>query len=203
MEAVDDLVRRQDTVTHAGSAATILVVLRGNSGSGKTATAREVRLRCGRGIAIVSQDVIRRDLLREKDVPGGVNIGLIDAIARHALDGGYHVILEGIFTSAHYGEMLGRLRQQHRGRTACFYFDVPFEETLRRHASKPQAAEYGEREMRSWYRPLDLVPELEERRVDASHSLDEAIDLVIAGSGLARLTEPHDVWNQKQPGSGP
>ncbi|MBA2470092.1 MAG: kinase, partial [Chloroflexia bacterium] len=61
-----------------GTASTVLVVVRGNSGSGKTASAREVRLRCGRGIAIVSQDAIRRDLLREKDVPDGVNIGLID-----------------------------------------------------------------------------------------------------------------------------
>ncbi len=186
-----------------GSESTILVVLRGNSGSGKTTTAREVRLRCGRGIAIVSQDVIRRDLLREKDVPGGVNIGLIDAIARYALDRGYHVILEGILHSTHYGDMLGRLRDEHRGLTVGFYFDVPFEETLRRHASKPQAAEYGEREMRSWYRPLDLVPELEEHRIDASHSLDEAIELVIAGSGLARQAEPHDSWNQHEPGSGP
>ncbi|MDQ3656753.1 MAG: AAA family ATPase, partial [Chloroflexota bacterium] len=126
-----------------GSESTILVVLHGNSGSGKTTTAREVRLRCGRGIAIVSQDAVRRDLLREKDVPGGVNIGLIDAIARHALDQGYHVILEGIFHAAHYGEMLGGLRREHRGRTTCFYFDIPFEETLRRHATKPQAGEYG------------------------------------------------------------
>jgi len=179
------------------------VVLRGNSGWGKTATAREVRLQCGRGIAIVSQDVIRRDLLREKDVPGGVNIGLIDAIARHALDHGYHVILEGILHAAHYGDMLVGLRRQHHGRTACFYFDVPFAETLRRHATKPQAGEYGAPEMRSWYRPLDLVPELDEHRIDASRTLDEAIDLVIAGSGLARQRQPHDARTSRDAGSGP
>ncbi len=188
-----------------GIASTVLVVVRGNSGSGKTASAREVRLRCGRGIAIVSQDAIRRDLLREKDVPDGVNIGLIDTIARHALDQGYHVILEGIFHAAHYGEMLTELLRDHRGRTACFYFDVPFEETLRRHATKPQAGECGAPEMRSWYRPLDLVPGLEEHRIDASHSLDEAIDLVIAGSGLARQPQPqpHDAWNANDAGFGP
>ncbi len=185
-----------------GSESTILVVLRGNSGSGKTTTAREVRLRCGRGIAIVSQDAVRRDLLREKDAPGGVNIGLIDAIARHALDQGYHVILEGIFHAAHYGEMLGGLCRAHRGRSTCFYFDVPFEETLRRHATKLQAGEYGAPEMRSWYRPLDLVPELKEHRIDASHSLDEAIELVIAGSGLTRQRHPHDAWNTNDAGSG-
>lgn len=189
-------------MSEVGSEATILVVLRGNSGSGKTTTAREVRLRCGRGIAIVGQDAVRRDLLREKDVPGGVNIGLIDTIARHALDQGYHVILEGIFDAAHYGEMLGTLCREHRGRTTCFYFDVPFEETLRRHATKPQAGEYGAPEMRSWYRPFDLVPALNEHRIDASHSFDEAIELVIAGSGLARQRQAHDAWNSNDAGSG-
>lgn len=178
-----------------GSETTILVVLRGNSGSGKTATAREVRFRCGRGIAIVSQDVIRRELLREKDIPGAVNIGLLDTVARYALDHGYHVILEGILYRAHYGEMLTGLRGDHRGRSVCFYFDVPFEETLRRHATKPQAAKYGALEMRSWYRPLDLVPVLEEHRIDARSSFDGAVDLVIAESGFVRLPEPHDVWN--------
>ncbi|MEJ7902057.1 MAG: kinase [Thermomicrobiales bacterium] len=175
-----------------GSELTTLVILRGNAGSGKTTIARETRLRCGRGIAIVSQDVIRRDLLREQDVPGGVNIGLIDAIARHTLDEGYHVILEGVFHASHYGAMLGALRREHRGRTSCFYFDIPFEETLRRHASRPQSAEFGEAEMRSWYRPLDLVPWLEEHRIDAAHSLNEAIDVVMAESGIPRDTHSHD-----------
>ena len=124
-------------MTHVGGASTILVVVRGNSASGKTVTAREIRL-----------------------------------------------------------------RQDHCGRTAGFHFDVPFAETLRRHASKPQAAEYGEVEMRSWYRPLDLVPELEEHRIDASHSLDAAIELVIAGSGLGRLAEPQDLWNRPEPEPG-
>lgn len=190
-------------VTKTGGETTILVVLRGNSGSGKTATARQVRLQCGREIAIVSQDVIRRDLLREKDVPGGVNIGLIDAIVRHTLDVGYHVILEGILYAAHYGDMLTCLRHDHRGHTSCSYFDVPFEETLRRHLATPQATEYGAPEMRSWYRPLDLVPGLEEHRIDASHALDEAVDLVIARSGLARQSPSHDAWNTHDAGSGP
>ncbi len=190
-------------MTSIGGESTILVVLRGNSGSGKTVTAREIRLQCGRGIAVVSQDAVRRDLLREKDVPGGVNIGMIDTIARYALDHGYHVMLEGVLHAAHYGDMLTSLRRDHRGRTSCFYFDVPFEETLRRHATKPQAGEYGAPEMRSWYRPLDLVPGLEEHRIHASHSLDEAVDLVIARSGLARQPTSHDAWNTLDAGSGP
>ena len=37
---------------------------------------------------MVGQDNVRRTILRERDVPGGANIGLIDAVARYALDAG-------------------------------------------------------------------------------------------------------------------
>ena len=78
-----------------GSEKTTLIVLRGNSGSGKSTVARALRETCGRGLAWVAQDLIRRTILWEKDRPGGVNIGLIDQIARYSLDHGYHVVLDG------------------------------------------------------------------------------------------------------------
>jgi len=169
-----------------GSKGTHLIILRGNSASGKSTVARLVREWYGRGMAIIGQDVIRREILWEKDEPWSVNIGMIDLMARHALDRGMHVIVEGILGSTSYGEMLARLATDHRGQTACFYFDIPFDETVRRHATKPYAHEFGEDLMRTWYRPLDLVPGLGEHRIDAASSLEESVRLVIAGSGLAR-----------------
>jgi predicted kinase len=77
-----------------GSPTTRLVVLRGNSGSGKSTTARVLREHLGRGTAWVEQDYLRRILLREHDLPGGANIGLIDTNVRYALDHGYDVVLE-------------------------------------------------------------------------------------------------------------
>ena len=65
-----------------GSATTRLVVIRGNSASGKSAVAGKIRARYGRGLAIVGQDNLRRVVLREHDIPGGTNIGLIDLVAR-------------------------------------------------------------------------------------------------------------------------
>ncbi len=109
-----------------GSSATRLIVLRGNSGSGKTSVARAVRQAHGYGLALVGQDVVRRELLRERDVAGGVNIGLIDTIARHCLDNGYHVLLEGILTAERYGPMLQALHRDHAGTSAFFYLDVPW-----------------------------------------------------------------------------
>ena len=56
---------------NAGTQSTKLIVLRGNSASGKTSVATGIRNRHGRGIAIVSQDNLRRTVLRERDTPDG------------------------------------------------------------------------------------------------------------------------------------
>ncbi|MEV6560267.1 AAA family ATPase [Nocardia sp. NPDC051756] len=59
----------------------LLVVIRGNSASGKSTVATAVQRRFGRGeCAVVAQDTVRRQMLREFDEPGAFNIRLIDAI---------------------------------------------------------------------------------------------------------------------------
>jgi len=84
------------------SESTRLIILRGNSASGKSAAAAEIRTRYGkRDLAIVGQEHLRRVVLRERDIPGGANIGLIDSVARYALDHGFHTIIEGIFRADH------------------------------------------------------------------------------------------------------
>ena len=94
-----------------------LIVIRGNSASGKSAAAAAIRDRHGRrDLAIVGQDNLRRVILREHDVPGGANIDLIDLTARFALSRGFHTIVEGIFTASHYGAMLTALIGDHAGR---------------------------------------------------------------------------------------
>ena len=122
---------------------TRLITLRGNSATGKSTVAAEIRARYGRGLAIVAQDNLRRVILREQDIPGAASIGLIDLTARYALDHGYHVIIEGIMYADRYGPMLTRLRADHAGHTASYYFDIEFSETVKRHATKIKAAEYG------------------------------------------------------------
>ena len=170
-----------------GSAQTRLIVVRGNSASGKSSTAAGIRHRFGRGLALVGQDNLRREVLRERDRPGAPNIGLIDTVARYALDAGYHVVVEGVLYADRYGEMLTRLGHDHRGPTHYYYMDVPFAETLRRHATKPQAAEFGEAVLRSWYRECDLLPAGIETVIGADSGLDETVGRIMLETGLDRL----------------
>jgi hypothetical protein len=146
-------------VPPTGTPTTRLAVLRGPSGSGKSSTARAVRERLGRGVAWIEQDHLRRILLRERDVPGAVNIGLIDATVRHCLDAGYHVLLDGILDAGRYGDMLTALVDDHRGTTRCYYLDVTFAETVRRHGTRPQASQFTPDQMRAWYVERDLLPD--------------------------------------------
>lgn len=64
-----------------GTEETRLVIVRGNSGSGKSSVAAGMRERFERGLALVSQDNIRCVVLCEHDRPGAANIGLIDVVA--------------------------------------------------------------------------------------------------------------------------
>lgn len=170
-----------------GSVASRLVLLRGNSASGKSSVAAGLRDRFGRGLALVGQDNLRRLVLRERDRPGAANIGLIDLTARYALDAGYHVVVEGIFYADHYGDMLAGLRADHRGRTHAYYLDVPFAETLARHAQKPIADEVDEAQLRDWYRPRDLLAGAVETVIDADSALRDTVDRVMLETGLAHL----------------
>ena len=44
-----------------------LIIIRGNSGSGKTTLAKEIHQRLPRNTLLISQDTVRRDILRVKD----------------------------------------------------------------------------------------------------------------------------------------
>ena len=51
---------------------TTLVIIRGNSGSGKTTLAQALQRRVGHHTLLVSQDVVRRDMLMSHDYPGNI-----------------------------------------------------------------------------------------------------------------------------------
>jgi len=163
-----------------------LIVLRGNSGSGKSTVARAVRDRYGRGCALIEQDYLRRTILREHDglESTGIAPEFIAQAAAFALRNGYHVILEGILTAQRYGPTLRDLINEHSGPSFVYYFDIPYEETVRRHVTRSLATEFGADEMRDWYRHRDVLGTPGEHLIDESSSLDEIVDLVLDTSDL-------------------
>lgn len=160
-----------------------LIVVRGNSGSGKSVLAQAIREARPRGVAIVAHDVLRRQILHVRDHPGALSVAYVDLTARFALENGLHVVVEGILHSESYGDMLTALARDHRGVTRCYRYDLTLPETLRRHRTKPLAAEVSEEMVTSWYRPSDPVAGLVETVFDAGASAEEALRTVLDDVG--------------------
>ncbi|MFI1912710.1 AAA family ATPase [Nocardia sp. NPDC020380] len=168
----------------------VLVVIRGNSGSGKSTAARGVQERFPRAkCLVVSQDAVRRHMLRESDIPAGVNIDLIEHIAAFGLARGSTVIVEGILDADRYGEMLERISGM--AAHALFYsFDLAFEETLLRHAGRPQAEEFSSEQMAEWYHGWQGLGFVDEVRIGGDWGMGAVVERiygdVVGCSGVAQ-----------------
>lgn len=156
----------------------MLIILRGNSGSGKSTVAKSLQERLGPHTMLVSQDIIRREVLKVKDGPDNPAIGLLFQICSYGHVIGYNVILEGILNTRTYATMLHDLLEAYPSHL-IYYFDVSFDETLIRHQTKPNAHEFGEDEMREWWHEKDFLLIPEERTLPQDVSLEEAVDQIV------------------------
>jgi len=155
-----------------------LIILRGNSGSGKTTTGKALQKKFGHGTMLISQDVIRREMLYVKDGPDTEAIQLLNELALHGKKHCNVVILEGILNSKWYRKLFENLLEEFNNQIFAYYFDIPFEETLNRHKLKPNAHEFGEKEMRSWWNERDLLDIIPEVFLHKELSLNEIVDII-------------------------
>ncbi|MFC1623490.1 kinase, partial [Patescibacteria group bacterium] len=132
----------------------------------------------------VEQDHFRRIVLREKDVSGGLNIEFIKESVLFLLSKQHDVILEGILDSRRYEGMLKELVAAHPCNNFFFYFDISLEETLRRHKTKPNKDDFGEKELRNWYRNKEFLGFIKEEIISENSSAEETVKTIQFKSGL-------------------
>ncbi|WP_414047576.1 kinase [Macrococcus equi] len=154
-----------------------LIILRGNSASGKTTTAKLLQEALGEGTIFISQDMLRRKMLRVKDKVGNVSTELIRTMIEFGMKHCKYVIVEGILTRRKHGNMLIELIQQFRDDVYVYYFDIPLEETLRRHQYK-KGVDFGEIEMRQWFLDKDFLGVEEEYVITKDLSQSEIVELI-------------------------
>ncbi|WP_094763714.1 AAA family ATPase [Luteococcus japonicus] len=156
----------------------MLIVLRGNSGSGKSTSARQLQQELGHPTAVLQQDHFRRVIYREREQDSMLHADLLEVAAMHCLERDQHVVLEGIFNAMRYSPMLERVAAA--SRDARFYaFDLSFEETARRHATRPQSADFTVEEMASWYHGWQPLPFVEEHRVTAEETIPDLVTRIL------------------------
>lgn len=168
----------------------VLVVIRGNSASGKSTTATTIQHSMERSTCVVvPQDVVRRQMTWEPDEAGRINVELIEHIATFALAHGLVTIVEGILDTRRYGAMLERLAG--RAPRSLFYaFDLTLEETLARHAGRPLAAEVEPDKLAEWYHGWQPLAFTTETRIDSTWELTAITDLIRADIAAVRTTRP-------------
>lgn len=156
-----------------------LILLRGNSGSGKSTVARTLQQHFGRNTLLIPQDTVRREMLYARDLPDGPAASLMEAIARYGAMHCKVTIIEGILYSERYGQLFHALTDLFDDIHA-YYFDVSFEETLRRHETRPQRTQFGPEHMRDWWLEHDLLTAIPERIIPEASTLEETVARIIA-----------------------
>ena len=156
-----------------------LIILRGNSGSGKTTIAKELQNRFGSNTMLISQDVIRRDMLKVKD---GENTPALPLMKELLIYGSNHsnvVILEGIMYADWYKPLFELAVKLYGTEVYAYYFDLTFEETLKRHQTKPNCHEFGEEAMRRWWREKDFSDVLHEVTITDEEDMESIVTEIV------------------------
>jgi predicted kinase len=131
--------------------ANTLILLRGPSGSGKSTIACALQQQSKTDVLIVAQDYYRHTLLNDKPDVRNIVPSMVHEDVQIALDAGYSVIVEGIFRKKKYLPIFQSLIQNFGGKSYIYYFDISFEETARRHATRDKNKLFSAAEMKKWY----------------------------------------------------
>lgn len=126
---------------------------------------------------LISQDVVRRDILKVKDGCDTKALQLMKELLVYGNNNCDIVILEGIMYADWY-KPLFELAITYFEHIFAYYYDLPFEETLARHQTKPNCNEFGAEAMKRWWRDKDFIGIIPETVLTREVELEDIIDLV-------------------------
>lgn len=156
-----------------------LIILRGNSGSGKTTAAKLLQERLGPNTMRISHDMVRMEILHTW---GREGVERSEPLMIHLLKyGKLHsevTILEGILPSKEYHRLFEAAVEEYGQAIFAYYYDIPFEETLRRHRTKPNRNDFGEADMRRWWIEKDFLSCISETVLKQDLGLEDAVELI-------------------------
>ena len=153
-----------------------IIILRGNSGSGKSTVADALQKKIGRGTLLISQDNVRRAMHWTKD--NSKTIDLLKHLVAYGNQNCEVSILDGILSTDTYEDLFNQIEELYAGHIFAYYFDLPFEETLKRHNQKPISHEFGEIELRSWWREKDFLKNISEKIIFKEMNVDDIVEMI-------------------------
>lgn len=163
-----------------------LIILRGNSGSGKTSVAKALQRRFGRNTMVISQDTVRREMLWAKDGEGTKALPLLIDLLKYGRQNSEITILEGILYSECYLPLFETAVEEFGPNIFAYYYDLPFEEVLLRHSTKKEKFDFGEEHMRKWWRGKDYLTVIPETILRKDLSLQDAVEMIFRAVSTRR-----------------
>jgi adenylate kinase family enzyme len=126
------------------------IVIRGPSGAGKTTVSKMLQAAYPERSLLLHEDSIRFMFSNWKEPSHTATKELMVAMVLSGLASGFDVIYEGISNIKTYAEYFQRIFDTHPNDNYFFYLDIDFDESIKRHDTRPEKAEFGINEMKKW-----------------------------------------------------
>lgn len=168
---------------------TKLIVLRGQSGSGKSSVAKKLQKMSKKPLFIVEQDYYKNELISpnidiESSTRKSLQMKMIASNTLELLGQGYDCIVEGNFSNSVYQTMFEELFKQHPSNNFMYYYNISFEESLHRHKTRDKKHEFGSDEMKEWYFETPSYGHSFEKIIPEEYSLDQTVDMILQDTKL-------------------
>lgn len=157
-----------------------LIIIRGNSGSGKSTVAKALQRHFGLHTLMISQDNVSRDMILALEGEDQEALSLFIHLLYFGHENNKITIMDGIFRKEKYEVLLKLAKKLYGDNIYAYYFDLPFEETLRRHQTRWKKSEFGEEEMKRWWSERDFIGFISEKIITQELSKNEIVNLIIS-----------------------
>lgn len=154
-----------------------IIIIRGNSGSGKTTVAKELCKKLSSDCMLLSQDVIRRDILHTKDGENNTAIDLLKMLIMYGKTQSKIIIFEGILKFQWYSSIFDVIKKNFSN-IYSYYYDLPFEETVKRFETKSDTS-YTKEDMKRWWNEKDYLNFNNEKTISINMSVDNVVEMIL------------------------
>lgn len=155
-----------------------LIVIRGPSGAGKSTVSQKVFKRSSRPTLLVSEDRMRK-MFSDHHIAGhDAARELATESVLLGLRNGYDVIYEGILNIKTHRKQFEDIFATHPKENYFFYLEASFDETVKRHKTRPEKSEFTPKAMEKWWNYASPTGLPFETIIPETSSLEETIKTI-------------------------
>ena len=125
---------------------------------------------------------VRRALVHDNRTPEDFKallspaaLPLLEELLRYGRKHSEIVILEGILNAEWYRALFELAVALYGKNIYAYYFDIPFEETVKRHKTKPNCNDFSAEDMQRWWNEKDYTSVLYETRITADQDRESIV----------------------------